>query len=597
MKVQSIITLFLILVVCAVSVWAPLRLLATQSFGIKLDNPKQWTFHPNQENVVIKGFLPSESLGFYLQDISCCKGTYKGAFTIPEDVLAEASKSPADALALFIPGVGGLTAISLNGRVSSFRYRDFGSVGVIVPLPQMPSSGLLEIEIAIDAPKTEYAGIWNGAPLIGGMSRLIEKRDALLAHQKTVPIFHSLIFGFLAVIFAWVHFSRKRRTFIYAEFAVCLFTWSIFYLYLAGVVRTAFPFWGGTSHLAVRVLCSLALFRVIASFAGIEKRTVFKVSVCTTFFVLIQLITASVGNLKVQSVIYAMSPALIVYATMRLHKQRITWIDNALFSLCIVAIIGFVNDALKNLGHVFHYDYPFIYLNRYSTPPVLLLSVIYLASQLLKESETAVRSEIIEEITAMVRHDIQAPLLALSVAAKSTGVERDTIIQHAIERIRKISQSLESKTRGVPKSESYHLKTSIEAVVREKQIQDAKLTLTVTFHSDAAEAHVMIERSNFERAFSNLLDNSIEALRGNGRISVEVFRSNKNVRIEIHDNGIGISPEQIASVGQKGITSKGYGHGLGAYQAIQAIEASGGTLIYRSVKGEGTETIIQLPLC
>jgi len=69
----------------------------------------------------------------------------------------------------------------------------------------------------------------------------------------------------------------------------------------------------------------------------------------------------------------------------------------------------------------------------------------------------------------------------------------------------------------------------------------------------------------------NIIKNGIDAIKGKGFISIELLENNKNIEINIKDNGVGIKKENINKVFNPGFTSKKRGWGLGLSLAKRII--------------------------
>jgi hypothetical protein len=99
-----------------------------------------------------------------------------------------------------------------------------------------------------------------------------------------------------------------------------------------------------------------------------------------------------------------------------------------------------------------------------------------------------------------------------------------------------------------------------------------------------------------KRALSNIINNSVEAIADQGRVTIEVMQTTESVLIAVRDTGHGIPEEILATIlGEKHGTVTEKGHGLGLQQARQAAESVGGSIRISSQPGAGTEVIIELP--
>jgi signal transduction histidine kinase/CheY-like chemotaxis protein len=95
---------------------------------------------------------------------------------------------------------------------------------------------------------------------------------------------------------------------------------------------------------------------------------------------------------------------------------------------------------------------------------------------------------------------------------------------------------------------------------------------------------------------TNLLKNSLDALELGGSITVSAEVREGRVRVEVADDGPGISRELQAKLFQPFFTTKGErGTGLGLCLSLQIAERHGGDLRLRSEVGQGTTATLELP--
>ena len=69
--------------------------------------------------------------------------------------------------------------------------------------------------------------------------------------------------------------------------------------------------------------------------------------------------------------------------------------------------------------------------------------------------------------------------------------------------------------------------------------------------------------SELSQVWTNLIDNAVDAMRGEGELRVRVYRDDSCVVVEIGDNGPGIPPEVEAHIFEPFFTTKGVGQGTG----------------------------------
>lgn len=121
-------------------------------------------------------------------------------------------------------------------------------------------------------------------------------------------------------------------------------------------------------------------------------------------------------------------------------------------------------------------------------------------------------------------------------------------------------------------------------------------SITFNYHNEYDDIYVWGDYERLKQVFINILKNSIEAISGSGIIDIEVKCYEKFVEIKIKDNGIGMTSDELDKVSEMFYTSKKNGTGLGVALSNEIVMAHNGLIRYNSVKYEGTECIVKLPL-
>jgi putative PEP-CTERM system histidine kinase len=119
---------------------------------------------------------------------------------------------------------------------------------------------------------------------------------------------------------------------------------------------------------------------------------------------------------------------------------------------------------------------------------------------------------------------------------------------------------------------------------------------TVALSDDGGNAGVAIDPESFDAVVQHLLNNAIEASSGTGAVRVQLRHEALSVVIDIIDEGPGMAPEFIRDkLFRPFVTTKGGGHGIGAYQARQLLRDAGGDLLVLSRQPGGTTMRLLLP--
>jgi signal transduction histidine kinase len=96
----------------------------------------------------------------------------------------------------------------------------------------------------------------------------------------------------------------------------------------------------------------------------------------------------------------------------------------------------------------------------------------------------------------------------------------------------------------------------------------------------------------------NLVTNAVQAMDGQGRLTLRVRREGGRVAVAVSDTGCGIAPEDLPRVTDPFFTTKpvGQGTGLGLSIVRRIVEEHGGELDVSSRVGQGTTITVRLPV-
>ena len=214
-------------------------------------------------------------------------------------------------------------------------------------------------------------------------------------------------------------------------------------------------------------------------------------------------------------------------------------------------------------------------------------------------------------LASQVAHDIRSPLSALEMVLSSvTEIQESkrTLLRDSIHRIRDIANSLlgsyRVKQNEIKKGEVLNtlLFPLVESLVSEKRAElrgSSHVSIDLSQTGASYGLFSVIDPSLLKRILSNLINNSVEALKdnGEGKISVALKADkNQNPVLTIKDNGEGIPKNVIDSLGTAGVShGKENGNGLGLHHAKKTITEWKGQFEIESIHGLGTQIKITLP--
>jgi signal transduction histidine kinase len=206
--------------------------------------------------------------------------------------------------------------------------------------------------------------------------------------------------------------------------------------------------------------------------------------------------------------------------------------------------------------------------------------------------------------TSMV-HDLRNPLAAIYGGAEML-VDSDLPPGHvkrlagniyrASRRIQELLQDLLNVSRGKTQSlEMCRLRevaaAACESLATTAEAQHIRLSLEIP-----AEIEVPLERSRMERAFVNLIGNSLEAMPDGGEVRISAELDKGSAVVHVSDNGPGIAPEIRSRLFQPFVTAgKRNGMGLGLALTRQTVIEHGGEMWVESEPGRGARFSFRVP--
>ena len=96
--------------------------------------------------------------------------------------------------------------------------------------------------------------------------------------------------------------------------------------------------------------------------------------------------------------------------------------------------------------------------------------------------------------------------------------------------------------------------------------------VTITLNKEISELYIPLNAVLFEWVIENICKNAVDAMKGEGQISINLFETDDYLKIHISDTGKGISKNAFKSIFKPGFTSKKRGWGLGLSLTKRIIE-------------------------
>jgi len=211
------------------------------------------------------------------------------------------------------------------------------------------------------------------------------------------------------------------------------------------------------------------------------------------------------------------------------------------------------------------------------------------------------------EMAQQVAHEIKNPLtpMKLSIqhlqrALKEGRPDADEQVEKVgnrlIEQIEHLSQiaSEFSNFAKMPQAEMEDV--DLNKIVRSSvQLYEDNGKATVMYNDPEEPCKIVGDENQLSRAFTNLINNAVEAVPDNreGHVDVQLQEEEQQYQVTITDNGEGIPEEQRDKIFVPNFTTKGSGTGLGLAITKQIIENMGGTITFTSLENKGTTFTIR----
>ncbi len=242
---------------------------------------------------------------------------------------------------------------------------------------------------------------------------------------------------------------------------------------------------------------------------------------------------------------------------------------------------------LKRLAY-----YPYVQLG------VVLIFVVVAIFALLT-SKRAEQNKVWVGLSKETAHQLGTPissLMAWTEILKENYPDDDLIpeMDKDVKRLQLIADRF-SKIGSLPEPVPSSLNEVVDHVIDYMDRRtSSKVLITKKFPND--DIVVNLNASLFEWVIENLCKNAVDAMEGEGHITIDMQDSLDKAIIEVTDDGKGIKKKDIGNVFKPGFTTKKRGWGLGLSLAKRIIEEyhKGKIFVKRSEVGVGTTFRIEI---
>ncbi|MCP8968990.1 PAS domain S-box protein [Ectobacillus ponti] len=208
------------------------------------------------------------------------------------------------------------------------------------------------------------------------------------------------------------------------------------------------------------------------------------------------------------------------------------------------------------------------------------------------------------QLAAGIAHEIRNPITAIKgfIQLIRSGLgEREEyfdIMVSEIERIEQIlSELLLLAKPQAAKFERKDIKVLLAQVITLLDTQAILNNVEIVTQFQPGFTYISCDENQLKQVFINYIKNAIEAMPRGGRLVIQVKRLGPDqISICFIDQGVGMSEEVLAKLGQPFYTTKENGTGLGFMISKKIIENHSGEVHITSKHQHGTTIEVQLPL-
>jgi signal transduction histidine kinase len=216
------------------------------------------------------------------------------------------------------------------------------------------------------------------------------------------------------------------------------------------------------------------------------------------------------------------------------------------------------------------------------------------------------RNRELDAFAGRVAHDLRGPLTAINLAAsvKNAASEEKTnaIFRRGVAQMGTIIQDLLTLSRISAKTPETSGRTASVAASLEEDLRPKVEAVGGVLHIEMAPATVSCSEGLLRQVLWNLGENSLKYRRQEVQLKIDIRGRivRRAYEFVVSDNGTGMSPADAQHVfepffrGEHQQSTPGTGLGLSIVKRV--IEASGGSITFESIVGQGTTFKIHLPL-
>ncbi|CAG9621808.1 ATP-binding protein [Sutcliffiella rhizosphaerae] len=235
---------------------------------------------------------------------------------------------------------------------------------------------------------------------------------------------------------------------------------------------------------------------------------------------------------------------------------------------------------------------------------ILIIENLKTQTILQYEVQRAEKLKVVSELAASVAHEVRNPMTAtrgflqLMKEDENLNAAQRRFMDISIEeldRAQVIIQDYLSLAKPNKQGISIiNLSQQVENVIQLMSSYTSIKNIKI-YTSVEQDLYIKANKDEIKQVLINLIKNGVEAVENGGNIAIYLTSKEDDVLIEIVDDGIGMSSEQLERLGTPFYSTKDKGTGIGLTITYQIIELLQGKIDVKSENGKGTTFFIKLP--
>jgi len=240
---------------------------------------------------------------------------------------------------------------------------------------------------------------------------------------------------------------------------------------------------------------------------------------------------------------------------------------------------------------------------------LITILIIYLISRIIKANNQKRFDESRIMFFIEVAHDIRTPVSLIQLLVKQLANQEN--VEKSIELIQRNTENLNeyvTQLLDFQKIDKKQLKLSVSKVDLKDCLTKIINNFTPIIQSknlnlvlEVKHIPVWFDQGKMSRIFYNLISNAIKYSNEGGEIKIKAYLSDKTLKIDFIDNGIGVPEKQKELIFNRftrgtNVTNKGIpGTGIGLMLSKKIVELHGGKILLESQENVGSKFTVILP--